>query len=48
VVPIELRGIQPGLGNRALRAQIFELFETDDLVGVQPLAAFDIALRFLV
>ena len=47
IVPVELRGVQPGFSHCGLRAQILELLEADDLIAVQPLSARDVALGFL-
>ena len=35
-------------GHGRLRAQILQLLEADDLVGIQPLAALHVALRLFV
>ena len=44
---VELRGLELRLGHRGLGAQILQLLEADDLVGVQVLAALQVARRLL-
>jgi hypothetical protein len=48
IAPVELCCLQCRFGHGGLRLQILQLLEADHFVGVQALAALEIALRFHV